>query len=146
MGAPGGTANGVDSGSLLLFQGNVVGAGGTLGSGQVSTWWFGEAANDRAGERVYGLGDPDGDGYREIAAWSSSLDVLYIIRGKDIALNSPQTSLQLAGYKLTGPPGSGFGVSVAHSGDMDGDGLDDLMIGAPHLNGGDIWDYFNGFP
>jgi hypothetical protein len=36
---------------------------------------------------------------------------------------------------LVGPAGSGFGVSLAGIGDLNGDGHDDVLIGAPFLPG-----------
>ena len=34
-------------------------------------------------------------------------------------------------FRVTGPPGEQAGFSVAHAGDVNGDGLDDVIVGAP---------------
>lgn len=77
---------------------------------------------------VSAVGDVDGDGTVDVYAsdWASSTNGqgsgrVYVHSGADGRLL----------YDLAGEaPGDGFGIGVADSGDVDGDGYDDLVIGA----------------
>lgn len=86
------------------------------------------------GSTVAGAGDVNGDGKPDFivgACYSSSQcsNTAYVVFG---ASNFP-TTLPISslngnnGFTITGP--SNFGLSVAGAGDIDGDGIDDLVIG-----------------
>jgi hypothetical protein len=75
------------------------------------------------GLSVAGAGDLNGDGYGD--AVISAKDKAYVYYGSQAGLTSDPD------LTLLGPIGSQFGDSVAGLGDTNGDGFDDLGVGAP---------------
>lgn len=98
------------------------------------------AAGDRAGGAVTIVGDMDGDGTAELAVAAAgaspdgrpSAGRVYVLGGSDArGVVDLETSDFLIDGDLTG---AGAGERVAPAGDVDGDGLADLLIAAPRTN------------
>ncbi|MEO1278475.1 MAG: integrin alpha [Planctomycetota bacterium] len=102
-------------------------------------------AYDVSGESVASAGDVNGDGVDDIVIGASNADPegrlfageTYVVFGRDAALGSFPAVLELAsldgtdGFRLDGiDPYDVSGRSVASAGDINGDGVDDLVIGA----------------
>lgn len=145
-------AYGQDTGGVSAGAAHVVfGRAGTRGSfdltGLSTADGFaitGDLAGDLAGWSVHAAGDINGDGLADVIVGAPDHDmagvssgVAYVIYGR----TGPRTALDLSTLAATdgfaivgGVAGDRTGISVAAAGDVNGDGIDDLVLGA---NGND---------
>lgn len=86
------------------------------------------------GSSVGGVGDIDGDGIPDFGIGQTALDGVGDHLGR-VEAYSGLTGAMVRLYEA--PSAWGFGTSICALGDMDGDGLDDLLIGAPRQGAGD---------
>ena len=115
------------------------GASGTifLNSGFTGVRWRGAAALDQFGEAL-ATGDFNGDNINDLAVGASwakpsgrvDAGTVYVFFGQPGPLPSLDLSSQSAPLTLWGAAGDRAGLAVAF-GDLDGDGHDELIIGAP---------------
>ena len=92
---------------------------------------------DFSGRSVSGAGDINGDGIDDLIIGASSADPTgetYVVFGSsedfDVSLNLSDLDGK-NGFVLNGIDGGDLGYSVSGAGDINGDGIDDLIIGAP---------------
>ena len=106
----------------------------------------GAAADDRSGRAVSGAGDVNGDGLADLLIGAEGADpnesyasgASYVVFGRNTAQSGPfPASLDLSnlngtnGFRLNGvAAGDSSGIAVSNAGDVNGDGLADLLIGA----------------
>ncbi|MFH1464319.1 MAG: MopE-related protein [Pseudomonadota bacterium] len=134
IGAPGDDQAATEAGSVVVVAGPI----------SVSTsleaphaHLLGQTENEHAGNSVDGVGDIDGDGTNDIviAGWTSGVSdkVVYLIHGPI----SGQGSLSDADTAIRSSSSSSyFARSVSGAGDFDGDGLNDIVVGADHVDDG----------
>jgi len=115
----------------------------TLGT-TVSSDWIridGAAAGDSSGHSVAALGDINGDGFDDVligspyadanGRWSSG--VSYVVYGNASGANIDLANFDASrGFRIIGEEFASAGYSVSTAGDVNGDGVTDLLIGAPY--------------
>jgi hypothetical protein len=104
----------------------------------------GQAINDLSGSSVSSAGDVNGDGLADliVGAYNGAPDAgraqagrSYVVFGKTgtaaVDLNSIAQGTDTGGFVINGESGSDYsGYSVSSAGDVNGDGLADLIVGA----------------
>jgi len=124
--------NGNSSGTAYLITGPAT-AGGSL-SGADATL-YGWASGDALGQGVDGAGDLDGDGYGDLVLGAPYESSGASYGGAAYVVSGPVTGATAAVYAASGliygTSSAYLGYQVAGAGDLNGDGLDDLAIGAP---------------
>ena len=131
IGAHNNDEGGGDAGAAYVMYGPVY---GTFGLSTADAKLVGEAGGDYAGYATAGAGDVDGDGSPDllVGAWwndagASNGGAAYVVHGPVYGT----LDLSASDAKLLGESGDDrAGFSVASAGDMDGDGFDDIFVGA----------------
>ena len=124
---------GIDEGAVLVFYGQ---DNSTLAStpdwsaygGQAEAWF---------GSSVGTAGDVNGDGWDDIVVGASRYDDRYANEGAAFVFYGGGTGLHADGPDWVAygrQLGAWFGASVSTAGDADGDGWDDVLVGAPYYN------------
>ena len=150
VGAHNNDDGGIDAGKVYLLLGSTLAASTStsIDLGNADFELIGENSSDRAGVSVSTAGDVDGDGLDDLFVGVSNNDdggsgagKAYLILGSTLAA-SPSTAIDLgnADFELIGENSYDYaGVSVSTAGDVDGDGLDDLFVGANGNDDGGSW-------
>ena len=137
LGVPAGDGMAPDAGEALLFLGSPSGLGGgpagTFGGVSLST-------GDEFGAALAGVGDVDGDGYEDLVIGAPHATSL--LAGDGMAMlylgsPAPSTLVLPTGPTLVGGSlDAALGAAVAGAGDVDDDGLAEVILGAPGHTGG----------
>jgi hypothetical protein len=143
VGAYGDSPSGSRSGRSYLVYASTISGASTLDLSSADHRYAGEAVSDLSGIRVSGAGDVDNDGLADFLVGAPANDTggsnsgtVYLV----LAENIPTTrniGLSTIDYGFTGEDsGDQAGYGMAAAGDVDGDGFDDMLIGAYGSNDG----------
>jgi hypothetical protein len=136
VGAYGNDDGGTEAGAAYLVLGASLGTSSTIDLVTADYKLVGEDSNDYAGYRVSTAGDVDGDGLDDVLVGAhldddgaTNAGAVYVVLGSSLGTIST-LGLSNADYKLVGESSSDTaGVGVSSAGDVDGDGLDDVLVG-----------------
>jgi len=129
-----------DAGQVYLMLGDAALYGGFVDVGNADASYQGEASNDRVG-RIAGGGDLDGDGFDDLLVGSATNDEansnagqVYVIFGRETGWYPDQTLADADASFHGVEVNDEAGYSVAVAGDVNGDGFDDILIGAKYAD------------
>jgi hypothetical protein len=127
-----------DVGKAYIFYGRATGSWSGIDNAQTDAdvTITGVSENCRFGSAVSGAGDVDNSNYNDIIVgapgYNSTQGLACVFYGDGSIPNSAEN----ADKTYTGEDsGDQFGFSVAAAGDVNNDGLDDVIIGAPYAGG-----------
>ncbi|MEF8756300.1 MAG: hypothetical protein V5B60_20575 [Accumulibacter sp.] len=139
-------AAGSGAGRSYVVYGRTSGAAVDLSAVAAGSGGFvigGQCAGDLSGSSVAAAGDVNGDGLADLIVGAPAGDPVagggagrsYVVFGRsgNAAIQLSAIAAGVGGFVINGQcAGDTSGASVAAAGDVNGDGLADLVIGAPH--------------
>lgn len=108
----------------------------------------GSSAGAGLGRSVSGAGDFSGDGVDDVIIGASDIDEVYVVYGRK---SVPGASIPFPsefnvsslngfnGFTIRGTAGDETGFSVSDAGDVNGDGIGDVILGSPSFGDGGIY-------
>jgi hypothetical protein len=102
--------------------------GGTAMNNNADAVVNGEGTNNFFGFSLGGGGDINGDGYKDFFVGAYGVNTN---KGRVYAYKNSLTGTDIPDVKMLGTFQSNFGLSATAAGDLNGDGYDDYIVGAP---------------
>ncbi|MFH1279243.1 MAG: FG-GAP-like repeat-containing protein [Candidatus Eisenbacteria bacterium] len=131
VGAHGNDAGGSSAGRAYLFH------GGPSADTTADLVFTGEAASDYFGYSVASAGDVNGDGYADMIVGANGSNAGGSNAGRAYLYHGGPSADGTADLVFTGEAADDyFGRSVASAGDVNGEGSDDMILGAINTAGG----------
>jgi VCBS repeat-containing protein len=143
VGAPGQDAGGANAGAVYVVFGKSTSSIVNLSSVATGTGGFrivGDSAGDMAGSAIGSVGDLNGDGKAEILVGTTASQIggtdsgaVYVVFGKSstTAVDLTNVAAGTGGFVIRGVTGDMAGAAVSGVGDINGDGLADILVAAP---------------
>ena len=131
------------AGTVYVFYGQQGGYSSAINLGSLTSSQgcsiYGSTTNAILGAWVNGLDDVNGDGLSDITIGSvgssTNLNTDYVIFGQVGGYTSPIDTASFSpgpsGFYMMGSINSGAGFSSSSAGDFNGDGIEDVLVGAP---------------
>ncbi len=130
--------------SYVVFGHKTFGSSLNLSTG--ATLLNNSGVGDKSGVSVSGAGDVNGDGYDDLIIGApgvngggiSNTGGAFVVFGNSSGLPATFNLASVNGtngFRIEGAAlDDGAGIAVSHAGDVNGDGFDDLLLGAPGVN------------
>ncbi len=147
--SPTASLSATNSGSVYLIFGQNGSLRGDLNLANPSSGsvlrFDGSAAGEQAGFTLAAAGDVNGDGYDDILIGAPGAHGFagssYLVFGhaRDAVSSVNLGTLNgSTGMRINGPAGGYSGLAVSAAGDINGDGYDDVLVGAPETGSGHL--------
>jgi hypothetical protein len=103
--------------------------GAAAGPALVADWTVEASTDSELGAYVASAGDVNADGFDDVIFGMPSENRVEVYLGSALGLDT------VPGWTFEGSPASSTGHSVSTAGDVNGDGFDDVIVGAPYEDG-----------
>ena len=117
-----------DQGRAMLFYGSAAGLTPANGTPSNAPWSTYVSQNQADSGWAVGAGDVNGDGYADVLVGAPVASVALVVLG------SSDGAASVTEWAAS-QPGAELGTAIV-AGDFDGDGLDDVAVGAPNASAG----------